>query len=260
MQRKLGSSTQLLLVSGGLSLAMFASPAHAVYSHLSVVHHASVNIGGTDRWVYRVYANFTDAADRGVFVAGTDQIGPLVVQSRNADDSDFGSSFFNTPGGTRAPSQADVDFNPNAQWDTFVTIGVSIADQGVPFDLTSTTPGFVPLSGNNWSMLDGGWLVSPTIDHDNDPQSPQIAPPQTIAGFAGDGDLQNRVLLMQLTVNAGDNVRGSLSLMTFQPYPSFSNTLYVAQTFNSVPGPGVLGLLATAMLRSSRRRRVPSGI
>lgn len=241
------------VAAGFLSVAL-AGQAHAVYTGLSVERHAEVSFNGQDWWVYRVYANFTDPADRLIEGYGSPTQGSAVIESRNSTDTGPGGNFFNTPGGTLAPTQDIINNNPLAQWDSFFTIGVSIADQGDPFDMTLVTPQFTPLSGNSLTITNGAWYVVPTWDHDNNPGTDPIAPPQTIAGYAGDGDLQNRVMMLQLTVAAGENVRGTMNVITFQPYPGGSNPFHLGQTFNSIPGPAALALVAIAAAFRNRRR------
>jgi hypothetical protein len=221
-----------------------------VYTGLSIDHHASVVIGGSDYDVYRVYANFSDPAIAWSSASEARHTAPMTVQARNFNDSDFGNPFFNVPGHTTAPSQFDISGNPDVEWDTFVTIGTPIADLPFDGDHTLLTPGFTPISGTNWSINNAGWYLTPTYDHDSNPGTPEIPPEQSVAGWTGDGDLQNRVMMMQLTVNAGDNVRGTLNLSWFPPIGQGEIvTQQTVQTFNSfIPGPSALGLLGVVAL------------
>jgi hypothetical protein len=158
-----------------------------------------------------------------------------------------------------APSQELVDLNPAYEWDTFVTIGTPLSNLPPGVDQTSLSPGFVPITGNNWVQNDVAWFAVPTFDHDNDPSTPEVPPPQTMAGWQGDGDSANRVLMLQLTVNAGENVRGTVNLLWFQPieFGGFEVNQPI-ETFNSfqVPGAGVLGLVTAALMMAPRRRRL----
>jgi hypothetical protein len=231
-----------------VAAVLAVQPIWATYQGLSIEQHTTTMIGGNPYDVYRVYANFSDANDRLVVGFGSPSMGAMTVQTRNEDDSDFGDALFNTPGGVTAPSQLEIDANPAAQWDTFASIGVSIADQAPDGDLTSLTPGFGQIQGNNWSQNNAAWYVLPTIDHDNNPGTPEVPPPQTLASFAGDGNAALRVLMLQLTVVSGQNVRGTLNLGWFPPLGGGGGQIVIDEpfeTFNSftIPGPGAIALL-----------------
>src|SRR6185436_14594495 len=95
------TSFNVQAVAGSAMLAAtiaFATPAQAAFQGLSVFNHTTVNIGGTNRTVYRVYANFSNPADQVNLVYGSPTLGTMFLQSRNADDSAPGSNFAN-PGG-----------------------------------------------------------------------------------------------------------------------------------------------------------------
>lgn len=255
-------TTRMMIVTAPalLAIVLAASPAQAAYTGLSVQLHTSVTIGGQGYDVYRVYANFSDPGDRLVGVFGSPSLGATTIQTRNAGDTALGNVLYNTPGGVTAPSQSAIDASPERQWDTFATIGLSIVDQSPYGDFTFVTPGFVGIAGNNYTITNGGWFSIPTFDHDNNPSTPQIPPPQTLAGWTGDGDLPLRVMLMQLTVQAGENVRGTINIDIYPPMGGGGGQTVVHQpfqTFNSytAPGPSVLALLGAAgFVRRGRRR------
>jgi hypothetical protein len=239
------------------ALCWSSREAAGAYTGLSVEHYTTVSIGGSDRDVYRVYANFTTATER-VIVGGfgSPSVGPMLIESRNRTDSGAGSAFFNAAGANNtAPYQELIDSNPDAEWDSFCTVGVAIADQAEYGDFTMLTPGFPPIAGTSVSSSNAGWSVFPVIDHDNDPSTPTINAPQTISGYAGDGDPLLRIMVLQLTVNTGDNIRGTMNLMLATGLEP--GTLYVVegQTFNSVPGPGAAAVVAVFAWRGPRRRR-----
>jgi hypothetical protein len=244
------------VIAVGSAIASTQS-ALAVYTGLTIENHATVSIGSESYNVWRLYANFSDPGDRLVVGFGSPTYGTMTVQSRNFNDSDFGSPFFNIPGGTTAPSQATIDANPDAEWDTFVTIGTPIAELPFDGDHTSLTPGFTPITGTNWSINNAGWYLTPTYDHDSNAGTPPIPPEQSVASWAGDGDLANRVLMMQVTVKADENVRGTLNLSWFPPIGQGEIvTNQAVQTFNSfIPGPSALGLLGVVALAGRWRRR-----
>jgi hypothetical protein len=240
------------------SMVGFCAPeAHAVYTGLTIEMHSTVSIDDSSYNVWRVYANFSDPGDRLVAGFGATDFGDITLQARNGDDTDFGNPFFNTGGNSTAPWQEEIDLNPAVQWDTYVTIGTPLADLAPGNDQTSLTPGFVPISGNNWVQNDVAWYAVPTHDHDNNAGTPEVPPAQTLAGWQGDGDAANRVMMLQLTVASGDNVRGTVNLAWFAPiqFGGFVVNQPI-QTFNSftVPGPSALGLLGAAALIRRRRR------
>jgi hypothetical protein len=227
--------------------------AHADYSGLQVVNHTTVNIGGTNHDVWRVYATFSNAGDQLVSVAGSANLGDLILESRNANDDGAGSAFYNNAfGGALAPSAAAIGSDPNAAWDTFATIGVSVSDQAPFGDTTTLAPLTPSIAGTTYIVSDGGWYAPPTI------LTPaEINNPQTLAGFAGDGDGALRVLMMQLTTVAGGNVRGTVAI-SYRLDGALAGDPGITiggQTFNSFPAPGALALLGLAGLCGTRRRR-----
>ena len=251
-----------LMWVGALTAAgVLGQNASAAYTGLTVERHATVSISGTSCDVFRVYVNFSDPGDRLVIMAGSPNLGPLTVQTRNFNDTGAGNAFYNSPlDRITAPSAAIIGLDANEQWDTFVTLGVSITDQSPFGDMTLLTPGFTGISGTSTTYTNGAWFTSPTFDHDNDDGTPEIAPPQTVAGWTGDGDDLNRVLMMQLTVQAGENVRGTVNVGWYQPLggPFQTVTQVPLQSFNSfvVPAPSALALLGLAgLVAGSRRRR-----
>src|SRR5262249_17906569 len=140
-------------------------------------------------------------------ILGSPSLGNMVVQSMNSDGSGPGSNFYNSPGGgATAPSLATIGVNPDAAHDTFLTIGVGIADQG------SATGGgspdgtmLAPSSFNGLgdvNQLDSniaGWFTPGPFE-------------QGRAGYLGDGDALLRVLIMQLTVSSTSSVRGTVNV------------------------------------------------
>jgi hypothetical protein len=244
----------------GLGGALIMSgESQAAYTGLSVELHTTVLQGATVRSVYRVYANFTRGDDL-VFSWNGPTTDPISIESRNALDTAPGSNFFNPGGpsaGSTAPSLAQINGNkttpavPNIQWGTYATIGVNIADQGSgptpdfpAIDQTALSPGFPDfITGNSFNAAGAVFAAPQAGTHS-----------QGRADYAPDGDLLLRVQLMQLTVNAGDNVRGNLDLAV-QLQGSGSTVTFEDQTFNSIPAPGALALLGLAGLVGTRRRR-----
>jgi hypothetical protein len=239
----------LVAISSCALPLVMSSESLAVYTGLSVELHSSVIAGGVPRDVYRVYANFDNPDDHLVWVAGSTLNGPLTIQSRNSDDSGPGTNFFN-PGlgaGQVAPSSPG---SPH-YWGTYVTIGISNALQGdlqkgSPVDHTTISPGFPNfIAGNELVNSNLAWFTV----------GPQE---QGSAGYLADEDFQLRVQIMQLSVNAGENVRGTVALGTVPDgYDEYQN--FTVQTFNSIPAPGTLALLALGAGIRRRRRRTCRG-
>jgi hypothetical protein len=239
-----------VLTGLGCTLAL-AGQAQAVYLGMNVEKYAVVNIGGINHDVWRVYVNFSNPGDQLISVGGSPDLGPLTVQSRNALDNGAGSAFYNHALGLdRPPTQADINANPNLAWDSFYSIGLTVADQGPFGDLMTIVAGTPSLTGTTVNIANGGWFATPTIN-----VPPIIDNPQTLAGFAGDGDLATRVLSMQLTTVAGGNVRGTV-VLSWREAGNPNGITVGGQTFNSFPAPGALALLGLAGMFGSRRRRV----
>lgn len=242
--------------------ALFASSAaHADYLGLSVERHTTVNIAGITRDVYRVYADFSNPGDQLTFLAGSPTLGAMTLQSRNSNDTGPGGNFVNVPGGgNQAPSQEVIDVLPDVQWDSFYTIGISIAEQAPYGDQINFPPGSPPsLAGNSATTSNGGWACVPTIDHDGSPDTPPILSPQGVAGFLGDGDPLLRVMFLQLTVNAGNHVRGTLAvggrIAIGGPLAGGLTFGFGQQTFSSFPSPGGVAVMVLSGIACGRRRR-----
>jgi hypothetical protein len=169
------------------------------YNGISVVFHTSFTSASGEKHVYRMYANFTDGADRVSAWGGSPQLGTTTLQSGPCNFV-AGSSFFQFPGSNTAPSQEIITKIPEREWDTFATIGVSIAEQGDPFDQTLLTTGFPAFINGNQITLTDKFVFIPNNA------------PQARADYAGDGDLLLRVMLMQLTVDAGEYPFGNVAL------------------------------------------------
>jgi hypothetical protein len=236
-----------LAMGGALVCAMVFNPqVDAAYLGLTTVLHTTVTVDGASRSVYRVYAQFDNPADCVTSVAGSASLGPVVVESRNSTDTGPGSNFYN-PGDNTSNSAPSAP-NGALEYGTFVTIGVSLSSQGSGpggLDLTTLSMGFPTfIFGNSLSNNNMSWST---------PGETQ----QGRAGFAGDGDAPLRVLLMQLTVNAGDHVRAVLALAGTHTVSRGSPEGFVfanQQTSSNVPVPGALGLVALSCLIRPRRR------
>lgn len=238
----------------GIGATMILSgEANAAFTGLTVVKHTTVTISAVSRDVYRVYANFDNANDavQAVF-GGVSPIGglggsPLSIENVTAGGG-VGSGFFNggtdnCPFGTSTQSIP----GPGALWGTFASIGAWLGGPAAPSVVqTSNTFSLVPavqfISGTSLTNNNIGWYHGgPT---------PQAVTSSTLDGSA------TSVGLMQLTVNAGEHVRGTINIQYDPGSPLAGGvTGAIGVTFNSVPAPGALALLGLAGLVGSRRRR-----
>jgi hypothetical protein len=186
-----------------LAELLIGNSALAAFTGLQVQLHTTFTTGGVQRNVYRLYATFSEGADELLLWGGSD-VHPAVFRTCSATLG-TGTAFFNHASGTdTAPTQAAINQNGNARWDTFATIGVNIADQGVPSDQTSLTPGFPTfISSSVWSTEIGAAFVIPGVA-------------QARADFAGDGDASLRILMAQLTCRTTETIGGVIGLFTWR--------------------------------------------
>ena len=246
--------TSFALATALLALGLAAPRAHATYLGLTIQLHTTVNIGGTDRSVWRVYTVFSNANDYLCAAAGSPQTGTMVIQSTDSLGNFPGGNFYqNSPGGNHAPTQSAIDADPLAEWDTFATMGMAI-DDGT--DDTSLSPGFpVFIAGNQLVSNNIAWFLPGPMEQAR-AGGPNSHPTTSLPGLG--------ILLMQLTVNAGDKVRGTVSVggvNSANPAAAFTAN---NQTFGGpggyveppfVPGPGSIALIAFASLAMPWRKR-----
>ena len=242
--------SRALIALCAVTLANFAtSPAAGMYVGLEVVLQQVTLQNGTLMNRYRVYADFTDPQDYLTAVAGSPTIGNLVVESLNTDCTAPGSPFFSVPGAPlTAPTQAEIDMNPDFAHGTFITIGVSVADQAPGGDAIGQTPNFPgPNWGTYFSSNNAAWFTPGPVE-------------QGRAGFPGDGDLLPRVLILQLTVSSTSNVMGTVAITGVNNIPLVGGQSFLAagQTFSScvIPAPGAGSVFALGWLGLRGRRRM----
>ena len=95
---------RILALASAAGSLILCSDARASYIGL-VTSGSPVNVGGTLRNVFRVYALFSDPNDYLTSVFGSPELGNMVILSRNNSLSGPGSPFFNhIAGGLTAPS------------------------------------------------------------------------------------------------------------------------------------------------------------
>src|SRR5262245_35937657 len=87
--------TALSVLTGVGCAMVLSTQANAVYLGMSVQKYTVVNIGGINHDVWRVYVNFSNPGDQLIAVAGSPNLGPLTIESRNGTDTGPGSAFYN---------------------------------------------------------------------------------------------------------------------------------------------------------------------
>ena len=187
----------MLLVQAIAASGSLSSASHASYTGVTMVNHTTVSTPSGTKTVYRMYANFNSGSDRLAAWGGLPQVGGTTQLYTGPCD---GTSFFQFPVSNTAPSQKAIAENPLLEWDTFATIGVSIAEQGDPYDQTLLSFSFPPFINGNSLLLTDKMVFIPNNA------------PQARADYAGDGDPLLRVLLMQLTVSEGEWPHGFIAL------------------------------------------------
>ena len=237
---------QVLLSAG--SAMMLSCSAHAVLTGLVVTQEpappAAPPTGGP-RTVYNVYAEFDNPSDRVNMWGGGGELGSGIIQNVLADGMTLGTGFTQIGG----PSGQIAPYSPSGSdlWDTYMTIGVLdgwLAPGGV--DATTVIPGTpVFIAGTTWTApFDGGGV---------------FITPEDIQGRADfrviGNDTNLRVLLMNLVVNQGQHVQGTIGVSWGVDGVNGSGVVTSGLTFSSIPAPGAWALLACSGLVSMRRRR-----
>src|ERR1043166_3806714 len=231
-----------------LSMLIMASQVSAGLVGLSVFREGLYGLPDpapdATRWIYRVYAEFTEPTDYLTSWGIGLSLGPGQIRNIRADGSP-GTGFVNIPDdntGNLAPG------NPyhGRDWDTYMTMGLFYGAMG-PLGIDSTiialgTPTFIAGGSTVWTGQVG---------------SVRLPAPYTQgrADFVHNlgNDTDHRVLLMQLAVNAGEYVDGAIGVV-WRSQPSGSGSVATGLSFSSIPEPASMApLLILAM--SVRRRR-----
>lgn len=194
---------------------------------------------GPERWIYRVYAEFSDPRHRVSSWIGASASGGIW---NILEDGSPGSGFTNIPNGETS-NTAPMFSGLGTDWDTYMTIGVQYGFQGPDggFDYTTVSAGTPLFIANGTTSWTGGGV---------------FLFPNTLQGHAdyrvSGNDTDRRVLLMQLVVNAGEHVGGSLSVGW---RPLDGSGVISTEQFTSIPAPAAHWLLALLAYRSFARRR-----
>ena len=200
--------------------------------------------------IHRVWAGFTNPNDALYVWGGGGGLGTGVIENTNALGVGLGTGFLNDINGGLLPPNANAGVGAR---DSYFTIGVTVlnqipANQGISLLVIPGSPGDV--TGNSISLSPAGGGVTTT------PTTSAGAPnPISLAGFTGDGDLTLRVLLMQLTVHQGENVRGTIGITINNGALAGATSTLQNQSFGFIPAPGALSMLVVMGLAGSRRRK-----
>lgn len=227
-----------------IALACSATETRAAYVGLGTTLHTTVNVNGISRSVFRVYAVFDDPNDYLTSCGGS----PLEILSRNSTDTGPGSNFLNNAGNF-APTIEQVSANPDAQWDTFATIGIAINGGQ---DQTSGSPGFPSFINGNAMVGNIAWLTPGPIEQG------RAGGPNGVKGTFywsfTDSFIQGMgILVMQLTVNAGDHVRGTVNLGF--DFSGLASQGIVDDEFGSfIPAASTLSIFGFLLAQPRRRR------
>jgi len=237
---------RIILGVGSVAVGLTASTTNADYVGLAaILESAGQMTAAGPRNVYRVYAEFTNPTDRvnaWYGLAGH----PFTIQNVLADGVTLGSGFTNF-GGSAGTLPPEVPGTVR-DWDTWATIGITNGSEGPDgLDDAMLSPGFpVFISGNMLTASNASISIP-------------LASLQGRADWRVVGNDTNlRVLLMQLVVNVGQHVRGTINVHGEVDVPIVGLVEFTAldQTFTSVPAPGVLAALSLASLCTGRRGRV----
>jgi hypothetical protein len=197
------------------------------------------------RWIYRVYAEFTNETDS-VFawgVGGTAFGSGMIANVTEAGQS--GSGFHNVPHNGEDNIAPDHPLSPR-DWDTYMSVGLLYGNLG-PGGIDSTgtypgTPNFIAQGGVWTSSQTAGVLLSTTL-------TSQGRANHWVYG----NDTAKRVFLMQLIVNSGEHVHGTIGLR----WIGEGTGLQIVQglSFTSIPAPSTLLMTVLLTFKLNRRRR-----
>jgi hypothetical protein len=241
---------KFVIAAGIVGTLIASTSAHAVLMGLSVFAEAPGGVGappaGGPRVIWRVYADFSNTTDRVNAWGAGSALGPGSIQNALINGVTPGTGFTNigAPGGQIAPNSPGT----TSDWDTYMTIGVLYGSEGPGgTDATNQLPGttsFITNGATSWTpdpINGGGVFITP--------DDPQGGAAYRVSG----NDTDHRVLLMQLVVNAGETVKGTIGV-AWQAVGQIGVTT-TGLIFPNIPAAGGLPLLACAGLMGSRRRR-----
>jgi hypothetical protein len=242
-------NSKLSIVGGTLGVLIMSAAADAALTGLSMFAEAPGGAGappaGGPRTIWRIYADFSSSTDRVNAWGVGSSFGPGGIFNINQLNAP-GAGFTNVggAGGQIAPYSG----GSTRDWDTYMTVGVLYGNEGpAGADATAqipNTPQFILNGATSWSpdpVNGGGVFITP--------DDPQGRANYRVSGF----DTDHRVLLMQLVVNAGEFVKGTIGV-AWQAAGQ-NGVVMTGLVFDAIPAAGGLPLLACAGLLGARRRR-----
>ena len=200
---------------------------HATYLGLSTQLFTVVDVNGTLRAGYRVYAVFDNPNDYLTSAAGSATLGPLSLQSLNAEGTAPGGNFFDSMSGT--PGNMATNASASA-------IGTFMASDSLF------------LTGNSYSNSNIVWFTL-------GPQEQGRAGGPNGVPVLFNGSLALGVMVMQLAVPAGDNVAGTIAVGVSLAGAGGSTIANQAFTSVAVPAPGAGVIAAIALIGLTKRRQ-----
>ena len=198
---------------------------------------------GGPRTIYHVFAEFDNPSDRVNVWGGGGELGSGIIQNVLADGITLGTGFtqIGGAGGQLAPYEDRFRL-----WDTYMTIGVSDGTEAPGGnDATTQIPGTpIFISGTTWTAPFNGGGVFIT------PDDIQGRADYRVIG----NDTNLRVLLMNLVVNQGQHVQGTIGVAWGVDGVYGSGVVTSGLTFSSIPAPGAWVLLCSGLVGVHRRR------
>lgn len=246
---------RILSMTGAGVVLLAGAHARGAYTGLSVELHTTITVSGELRDVFRVYANFDDPNNAVFWFGASGSDAPMALTNFGWDSA--GSGFFNAPlGSSMAPTEYMINVSPATQWDSYFTIGAWVQDDA-PGGQAGYLPYPVGLPGGNGPSDSQYSTIGSVLSIDVD----SGVLPVTSTGGWNDATYGGglKVGLMQLTVNAGEGIAGTLAV-TWRPTTDPGAMTFTApfQTFfvpaTAPPAPGPLGLIVLAAARGHRRR------
>jgi MYXO-CTERM domain-containing protein len=241
----------------GLAAAMLLScaPAHAALIGAIVVDETASNGGGPPppgqpRTIWHVYAVFSQPTFRVNAWGGGGDLGEGVIENILIDGSP-GSGFTNVEDAGGGSGQI-APYAPGSvrDWDSYMTIGVRYGNEAPGgIDATFVIPSTPPFIDDGKTQWIAPWYGAGAFITPDDAQG-------SAAYRVQDSDTVFTVLLMQLVVNQGEHVRGTIGVSwEHETLGGIGGVAPHGVTFTSVPGPGTGAAALLAFLAGARRRR-----
>jgi hypothetical protein len=234
----------LSVLAGVGAPLILSGPAHANFRGITVIEKPNAYTAKT--WgIYAIFDTPAGPGQAGDFmsaVAGTPDAPLNITVWQDTEKTIPGLLYQNAYGGDTPPAQSVIDVYPSLAYDTFVTIGIKSTP---PADQMMMTPwpGFGPSSLN---LTNAAWGVGTGMPQ-GDPYNPNYV--------QGNGT----VLIAQFSSSLGEYLSGTFLIQWLADKDHDGaldpDAYQDVVSFNTVPTPGVLGLLGLAGVMIARRRR-----